>query len=1586
MNWKNLSIRRPVATSMLFAAIVMLGIIGWQKIPIELFPNLEGDELTVRFYRPQSEPEIVEREIMLPLEARASELPDMEESWGDISGSGGSFRVRFKPGTDIKVRQLEMQRLAVELTRGQPQGTWISVDAQAQETAIMSRFVMSIQIAGGADNNALRSLVEDRIQPRLSAVTGVGTVFVAGGSPEEVAVRIDPDRCAALGVTPSDVRTSLTRSVQRLRFLGGLEDETSRTPVLLDGRPSGPITIGETRVVADRPVLIRHVAEVKRGPAPRDSLVRVNGKPSVGLYIMKEEGANLVELGRELRKRLDDLRKEFRPYGIEFVIGFDGAEFTEGLIDRLKKLGFSGFIIALVVLYLFIHQIRGVSVVAVAVPVSLLAALAFLFVSHYTLNVFTLFGLVVGIGMLVDNSIVVYEAVQRRLERGVSPDKAAEEGISLTIRAIVAATATTAVAFLPIPFLVESVMYQGILMIIAVSILLPLFSSLLVAAGLVPLLARRMAAPAALTRLEAKRERRKLFAGLVSPDRGRELFSGLLKVALRRPAIWLTVITAAVLFTVIVAFPWVMVSSLSQEAREADLIRLSVDVPAGESLEAIGEDISLLEQAALDLEGVKSVESVIQEESVTLTIRLVDPDERPEDLTASRVRAKVRDAAKTLKGIEIRSQQASGDSSSNGGGLAGFLGQGGDEIVLSGPDADRLMDLAESIKERLESIPEIGRGGVWLSAKPGQDEIHIIPDQHVLTSLGLTPDQVLPLIGILSRGGTEMSTGLISADGKEIPVIVRIPETRHTHLSQEIEQLRLATPAGVIPLGLIADTHKMPPPSMIQHHNGRRELSVFYRFTKQVPTTGPARKALDDEIRSMVRGVHRPTGYTIDSPDEEESTNLWKRIFVPIILLLFAVLAITFESLTLPILVLLAFPLTALGAVWALALSGMSAQDPMVLAGVLVLLGLMVNPAILLVDRMQQMALKNSWTAGAAALAAVRERTRPILMTACTTIAGLWPLALVTGRENEIWPPFAVVVMGGLTTSTLLILLVIPVGFVFLNRLDKLFGRLGPWVVMAWLGATTAVMAPLVVFDQITSFTWQIMTSVLVAALFLGIAVFVFRRPELPEPDSDEGPPLVEVRYLGKVYGLPGPIGHAWRLGEHFAERVLALGGKPFLPGDVRQSVITLAVILGGIGYLAFSLNTMWWRLVFSFTGAVLISRILIQLRRLRGKSDPLGRVEPGGIENLLAFLAPWIIFILLGFNYYLMPVMHDHRVRLPLMAILLITAIIALVQFGRRTAKQLSAGNLPERMNLGFLRRVRTLWRGLCRRIFGLDLPREEIEALKNIHFSTRQGMVGILGPNGAGKTTLLRMLAGVLEPSLGTIHLGGVSLKRIQRYLARWVGYLPQDFGLPKDLTGREYLDYYALLYDIGTNSERKERVDLLLKEVGLSEQADKKIGGYSGGMRQRVAVARTLLRLPPVIIVDEPTVGLDPRERIRFRNLLASLSKSRVVLFSTHVVEDVAVACDRVIVLAGGEKVFDGEPSLLTREAEGKVWEIRIGPEEEEILPEDAFIVDQLPEEDGFSRARVLCSRPPLAQARAVTPNLQDGYLRLVGHRKV
>jgi len=1564
---------------MVFLAIVILGVIGWWRIPVELMPALGGDSLHVSFFRPGSEPEAVERELLTPLESRVWELAGLDQTWGEVRGSGGSLQVRFSPGADMKIRELELQRLAADLARGQPVGTVVEVSAENLEVA--SRFVMIVNVAGGEDRYAIRDLVEELVEPRLSAVSGVSRVLAGGGASRELTVRVDPDRCAALGVTPPAIVGALQRSVQRLRHLGGCEDEAGRTAVVLDGRPSGQITLGEVRIAPEQPVLLRHVASIELGSGREETLFRVDGRPSVGLVIFQDEDANLVALGKRLRRQIRDLGTELEPMGVSLVVSFDAAELVEEQLDRLKGLALSGFVIALAVLFLFLRELRAVAVVAVAVPVSLLAALALLFVGGQTLNLITLFGLAVGIGMLVDNSIVVYEAVQRRLERGVSADEAVTGGVRRTVRAITAASVTTAVVFVPLSFTTEDAVTRGMLELMAIAIVLPLGASLLVAVGLVPLLAHRLAAPAALARLEEVRARKRAYAGLVRPDRGRELFGGLLKVALRRPAGWLGGAATAVLLTAVVAVPWLTVSTMAEEATEADEVRMVVEVAGGGSLAATAEVFARLEQAAKDLNGVELVESYVQEEGGSLTIHLVDQGERPPDLSAARVREVVRDAARGLKGVDVRGMDATGGDESGGGNGGGSnpFGQGPAKVVLSGPDALQLGQLATAIEERLESIPEVK--SAWTSADWGPQEIRVEPDSLALAGLGLTPDQVLPALAVVRREGIEMRTGFTLADGREIPLSVRSIAGESPRAGEEIESLRLATPAGVVPLGTVAEVRRMPAPPAILHHNGRRETTVFYRFGDRAPRTGPARRHLDEEVRDAVRDVHRPAGYAVEALGEEQSRSWFKRTLVPILLLLLAVLAITFESLVLPVVILISVPLTVLGAVWALVLAGMPA-DLMALVGAVALLGLTVNPAILLVDRMQQHARATEWSAGAAALVAVRERTRPVLMTTCTTIAGLWPLALTTGRENEIWPPFATVVMGGLATSTLLTLLLVPVGFVLLSRLERMFGRLGPWVVLGWAGGTTAVMVPLVWSDQITTTVWQVITTVLVGAALLGLAVLLAPRQPLPEPIAGEGPPAVEVRLLYKVYGRPGPVGRAWCAGERFAERVLARGGTPFVPRDARERASTLVLVLLGAGYLALNLEGMLWRLAFSFAAAVLAGRLLLELRRARGRCDAAGRVAPGGVEGVLAAAMPWLVLAVLGLRHTLLPRLAAERPALAPGAVAVLAVVVAVTQGGRRTAARIAVGELLERAPAGLLRRTRTLWRRFSRRVLGLDLPREEVVGLRGVSFRADHGMVGILGPNGAGKTTLLRVLAGIHTPSLGTATLGGVAIARIRRHLARWVGYLPQDFGLPGDLSARDYLSYYALLYDIGPREERKRRVEGLLEEVGLAERADERIASYSGGMRQRAAVARTLLRLPPVIIVDEPTVGLDPRERIRFRNLLARLASGRVVLFSTHVVEDVAVACERVIVLAGGEVVFDGQPAALAEVAQGRVWEARLAAGGETGLPQDAAIVDQVPEPEGGSRARILCGQRPVDGATVVEPTLEDGYLMLVG----
>ncbi len=1582
----SLPVRRPVATAMFFLAIFLLGAIAWQRIPVELMPPVAGNELFIQFSRPGSEPAVVEREMLLPLEARVSALAEVDETWAQINDSSGTMGIRFAPDVDLKVRELELRRVAAELVRTQPRGA--SINVQSQDLSVVSRFVMIAQITGMEDRNALLDFVKERIEPRLLAVPDVSQVLTAGGQPREVTVRIDPDRCAAAGVFPTQVTAALARAVRRLEFLGGAEDEAGRTAIVLDGRPEGLVSLANLRIDATRPVLLRHVADIDFGTGREFMRFRVNGQPTVGMILFQDDGANLIRLGHSLRAKMDELREEFSAYGIDFVVNFDAAATVEEQLDRLKKLAGSGFLIALAVLYLFLRQWRAVAVVAVAVPGSLLAALALLFLAGQSINLITLFGLAVGIGMLVDNSIVVYEAVQRRLEHGADADTAAVDGVRRTVRAILAASVTNAVVFVPVMFIdFEQTIMREILIVMALAIILPMLASVVVAIGLVPLLARRLAAPAAMRRIERRKKQRERQAGLLAPDRSRALFTAGLVVALRRPGAWVALVIAAVAGTVIFALPQVIVSAATQEPPEAKQLRFNVTLENSSSLDTVSSAFERLEAAVMELEGVEIVEAVIREDGGALTVHLPSEDKRPEGLSASRVREVVRSAAKEISGLEISSTNTGfggGGGGGQGGGndLASVLGQGPASVVLSGPDSRQLNRLALEIQGQLQSIPEVGE--TVLEGSPGQPELRVSPDLRAMHAFGLLPDQVLPALSILRREGVPLGIGFTLHDGREIPMTVRRKEGNKRG-QQELAALRLATPAGVLPLSALSNIRRMPATQAIIHHNGRREISVDYRLADDAPKTGPARKNLDEQLRLAVQGVHRPAGYTIEAPEAGDSFDWFKTLLVPVLLLLYAVLAVTFESMTLPLLVLLALPLTILGATWALFLAGMPA-NMMVLVGVLALIGLTVNPAILLVDRMQTRAWSGGMSAGAAALAAVRERARPVLMTATTTVAGLWPLALVTGRENEIWPPFATTVMGGLIASTLLTLLVIPVGFVFLHRLDRLFGRLGPWIVIAWIGATTAVMTPLIVSEQINSLTWQVMTTLLVAAVLLGIAVWVFRRPERVEPKREKNkPPLLEVTTLYKIYDRPGPVRRAWWSPTSFARHVRRLGGEVFDPANARAALVSYALVLAAVLYLAVELNSVGWRVIAMLVTAWLASRLLLEVRRARGLADEWGKVLPGGVEGWLAFAAPWVALGTASWVFHFGPRLADTSVRMHAAMPYILGLVIGLVQAGRTTAKKLAAGTIEPKPGTGWWKRTRATWRGFSRAVFGQDLPKGEVRAVSNVSFEVAGGMIGILGPNGAGKTTMLRNIAGILEPTVGAIRLGGVRLEKLRKHLARYIGYLPQDYGLPDDLTAREYLDYYALLYGLPAE-RRNERVERLLQEVGLGERADEKIGDYSGGMKQRVAVARTLLRLPPVIIVDEPTVGLDPRERIRFRNLLSRLSDGRIVLFSTHVVEDVEVACERVIVMANGRVVFDGPPADLSRIAEGRAWIAFLLPEEKKQLPAGALIVDEVPQAGGASMTRILSLQKPHPEATTDPPSLQDGYLWLVGQAEI
>lgn len=267
---------------------------------------------------------------------------------------------------------------------------------------------------------------------------------------------------------------------------------------------------------------------------------------------------------------------------------------------------------------------------------------------------------------------------------------------------------------------------------------------------------------------------------------------------------------------------------------------------------------------------------------------------------------------------------------------------------------------------------------------------------------------------------------------------------------------------------------------------------------------------------------------------------------------------------------------------------------------------------------------------------------------------------------------------------------------------------------------------------------------------------------------------------------------------------------------------------------------------------------------------------------------------------------------------------------------------------------------------------------ALDGLDLCVETGMYGLLGSNGAGKTTLMRVLAGLLKPTSGRVHVGGHDLATAEGKLAvqRALGYLPQDLGVYPDLTARRFLDYIGLLKGLNVTSARRRRISELLEVVGLSDVADHRLKGFSGGMLRRVGIAQALLADPRLLIVDEPTTGLDPEERIRFRTLLSHLAGDRTVLLSTHIVEDVAQTCRSLAVLGAGSLAFQGTVTDLVARADGQVWTVHTpGPP-----PPAARVVSALPEDQGMSY-RVIAPTPPDPAARPRHPTLEDGYLALM-----
>jgi multidrug efflux pump subunit AcrB/ABC-type multidrug transport system ATPase subunit len=1577
---------RPITVLMVTLACCMLGILSWQRLPVQLLPELVFPEIQVNTSMPNAYPEQLEREAVALVESEITSLDGVSKIESNVFGSAANTTVAFDPNTDMKFAVIKLQQKMNAIQAQLPEGARITINRF--DTSDLASFLMQINLRGPYEIDVLREVAERRIRPRLEQVDGVVDVSVGGGQRSTVDIVIDPDRCEALNIPIERVRTTVNAYHQQQSHLGRVLEGGNWLDITLQNSIDDIADLRALLIDTSVPIRLDQVAWVGFSTAERTELYRVSGKSSVGLFIRKDQISNMLTVSDAVLASVAQLNEELLIEDIELVIGANQAEMIQQAIDQLETHAVTGLLLALIVLFLFLRSIRFVSVLILAIPVSLLVTFNLMYAWNLSVNILSLCGLALAIGMLVDNGIVVLENVFRRYQRGESGQEASVSGTREMARSIFAATVTTVLVFLPVLF-VEN---QARLFVreLALSVIFPLVVSLLVALTVIPLLAGRM----------LKDSHMQAFGG----GRILEIYRVLLKTALRYRIH--TIITVALLFTISV-FGGLAVILSQAPAPSTEQIDVYITAPRGATLDATDAITRRIESQIEAFPSLEEFRTNVQPEEAHITVEFLPLAERTEPVELPQLKDQLARQNRRLTGVTIgfgppQSSQSGGSSGGGGGGLGGLLDipRG---LRLRGHDMTVLRQLSEQLTQTMRTIPEVNQSSVQSDLRPGAPELQIRGDRNRLARAGMTMATLMQALPSTRATGMNANTPFTTRDGDVSIrfVVLGMDENQ----PEDIENITLRNINGQpVRIREVSDVRMDEGEGNITRYNQARQVRLSYDFIDEVKLSKTRLDIAEAQVRQLVETFRLPDGFVLEpiEPENEQAIYYW--IMGIGALLIYMFLAAQFESLLSPLVILGTIPTAIIGAFLALSITGtalsMGDGAPMALLGLIVLLGIVVNNGIILLDRISVLRHREGYRWQRAVLTAGQQRVRPIVMTSVTTMLGVFPLALKQGTDLELWPPFAITILGGLTVSTFSTLIFIPVLYVGLEQTKAWCKEIGA------VGLTVGTVA------AVAFLTWayfQYPSALVIGLLALpcwfiiqgfmcGVNWFIgLRQARIQLTDRVE---QISIRNLTKIYGLPDRFRRDWRKQKRRLTHMVNAGEIPW----TRKQLFNQIIWLGALGILLVYLHTFveqaFWIMVLSLVTLVWLaairdlwyaSRFVMDRppavhqkgtwrrwipQRIRTSKEPEFPVENATPLTFSKRGGLWFIILLVAYQY-----LRSEIAVAPIAAGLIGLLLYQLYRIGRR----IEHGHIDPEQPTGRLRKIKHMVYALVRMLPIIRPPVKEITALNRVNLDIGRGMFGLLGPNGAGKTTLMRILVGVLNENRGSIFINGQKLAETRETFHGAIGYLPQDFGLYEHMTPNAYLDNHALINGIYEKEERQRLIDDVLHGVGLWERRDDRIRTFSGGMKQRVGIAQTLLHMPQIIVVDEPTVGLDPRERIRFRNLLAELAKDRIVIFSTHIVEDISSTCHDLAVLFGGEVLYRGSPEVLQQRAEGKVFESVVSEEQFELWRRQLHIVQHSRAEQGI-RIRFVTDDPDQKwpdglEAQQADPTLEDAYVSLL-----
>lgn len=1064
MALSDLSIKRPVATAMLYLAVGVLGVVSFSRLPIDLLPDVSFPTLSVWTTYPDAGPAEVERFVTERIEAVVSRVPAVR-SVDSRSREGQSLvRLQFHWGTDMEFAMLHVRERLDNLAGSLPESSERPVILTSDPT---NDPIISLAITG-ADLAELRDLSDAVFKRRLEQLDGIAMAAITGGPVREIQVEVDVDRLAVNGVSIARVTEALDRanysapggSIRRGRFryslrtLGEFQSVEELEDVVV-ARPEGG---GVVR--------LRDVARIFEGEAERETVARFNGEPAIGLLVYKEAGANTVRVADRVDEVLAQLREEFPEVAIQ--VASSQATFISDAILNVVQALLIGGVLAFLVLFLFLRDPRYPIAIGLAIPISVMAAFALCYLANVSLNVMSLGGLALGVGMLLDNSIVVLENVFRHREEGRDPAESASIGANEVAGAITASTLTTIAVFGPVLYVkgVAGALFTDLSLAVTFSLL----ASLLVALTLLPVIAARMGRgkhEIANEALEPAREITGLLPVRIARQVGRGLKSAYRFVV---DSILITLadlfgaigrIAAAVFHPLLDAFDrafgtfagryerslkWslahrglvllIAFGGLAAAGAGGRLLprglmpdvdegafRVELNLPVGTPLEVTAEAAGRLEAALLELDGVEAVfsragrarEAELATRELTglnnaaLDVRLVEGSRRVTDVV-DEFRLVVEGTGIDPRTVSIETGRATS--------LGRALGVGEADLAVKirGQELDSLVMVAEEVLVRIRDLPQIDDARIDLQLT--QPELEIEVNRAAAARYGLSVTQVADAIEAYLRGAETDRPYTEFSD--KIDIRVRLPEAER----QALADVMTLTLEGV-PIRELVTAREGYGPVEIRRTDQNRTVQVL------ADIRGGGIASAVEAVEAAVADVRLPalTALRVGGENEEMRESFRSLLFAfgLALFLVFLILAAKFESLIQPIVVLISVPLASIGAVGALALAG-DGLNAMSGIGFVILIGIVVNDAIIKVDFINQKRAEGA-TKRHAILEAGRLRLRPILMTTITTVFGLLPMALGWGAGADLRAPLAVAVIGGLISATFLTLIVVPVAY-----------------------------------------------------------------------------------------------------------------------------------------------------------------------------------------------------------------------------------------------------------------------------------------------------------------------------------------------------------------------------------------------------------------------------------------------------------------------------------------------------------------------------------------------------------------------------